>query len=200
MTEKEIERIRDKIKKLRDQLAGEKRRFGGYFDNGGRRYMLPELYIKIRDYKGGLNYYRWFSREFSDDVGLPSFHLFCTMILFQNKKFREAIRSAYKTAFSNTYLIDLLCKNTVGNIDKFEFSGAENLSYALQIADKCEELLTKDFKVWLCSLHRSDEFTANMKKFISIQKLIKDEEEDSLLSQLNDASEKLQKQLTEEEN
>lgn len=199
MTEKEIEKIRDTIKKLRDQLAGEKRRFGDYSDNGGRRYIIPELYIRIRDYRGGLNYYRWFTREFPDDTGFPSFNLFCTMILFQNEKIHEAKRAAYKTAFSNTYLIDVICNLPVVNIDKSEPEDSESLSYALEIAERYDQLLTKAFKTWLCSLNLSDEFVRNLKKYVSIQKLVKDEPAGPLRSHLISESAKLQHQLTEDE-
>jgi tetratricopeptide (TPR) repeat protein len=158
MTDKQIENIKNTIKIFRSRLSGEKRRFGDYFDNGGIRYIIPELYIQIGDYKGALSYYRWFSREFPDDKGLPSFNLFCTLILYQNKRLKEAARLAYRTAFSNTYLIDLICNKTPPNIDKSELDGGESLIYAKEIIEGCNKLLTKDFKVWLCKLSETDEF------------------------------------------
>jgi len=52
MTEKQIQRIKKKITNLRAVLSAEKRKFGGYFDNRGIRYLIPDLYLKIPDYKG----------------------------------------------------------------------------------------------------------------------------------------------------
>ena len=199
MTEKQIEKIKDAIKRYRGRLTGEKRRFGGYFDNGGIRYIIPELYLQIGDYKGALNYFRWFSREFPDDSGFPSFNLFCTFILYQNKKFKEAVRSAYKTAFSNTYLIDLICKKSSTSIDKSELDGGETLIYAKEIVEGCDKLLPKDFTIWLCKFSESDEFKANLNKYISLQKLIKDEPVGQLRSHLIDESAKLERQLTYED-
>jgi len=61
MTEKQIERIRIKIARVKSALAAYKKRWGGYYDDsGGIRYMAPGLYLKIRDFKGAMNYFRWF--------------------------------------------------------------------------------------------------------------------------------------------
>jgi hypothetical protein len=146
-----------------------------------------------------LTYYRWFTREFSDDSGFPSFNLFCTLILYQNKRLKEAARLAYRTAFSNTYLIDLICNKTPADIDKSELDGGESLIYAKEIIEGCNKLLTGDFKVWLCKLSETDEFKANLNKFISLQKLIKDEPSGPLRSHLIDESSKLERQLTHED-
>lgn len=43
-------------------MAGEKRRFGEYFDNGGIRYIIPELYLQLKDDKGTLYYFNWFKQ------------------------------------------------------------------------------------------------------------------------------------------
>ena len=42
---------------------------GDYDDSAGLRYIIPELYFRIRDYKGALVYFRWFSKAFPDDIG-----------------------------------------------------------------------------------------------------------------------------------
>jgi hypothetical protein len=197
MNEKQIENIKEKIRKLRAQLAAEKKRFGGYFDNRGIRYDLPELYLKLGDYKGAMTYFRWFSREFSDDVGFPFFLLFWSFTHYKNKHEKDAVRLAYRTAFSNTYLIDLLCGKPVVSIDKAELGGSETLKYAEDIAEWCNSLITKDFKTWLCSLHETEEFRSNLNRFISLQKLIKDEDAYELRSRLIDEVTRLREQLTE---
>ena len=198
MTEKQIERIRKKIKIYRAKLAAEKRRFGGYFDNGGIRYVIPEFYLQIEDYKGALIYYRWFAKEFSDDIGFPAFNLFWSFILYKNNKKEDAVSKIYKTAFSNTYLIDLIRNQEVKSVDKSELVGFEPLEYARQIVDGCVNLLTQDFKQWLCTYRETDEFKSNLNKFISLQKLIKDEHTGDLRDKLIRESIKLEKQLTKE--
>lgn len=45
MTEKQIERLKQKIKKERAALSAEKRKFGWFDDSYGRRYYIADLYI-----------------------------------------------------------------------------------------------------------------------------------------------------------
>lgn len=193
LTEKQIEKIKNSIKVYKSRLAGEKKRFGGYFDNGGVRYKIPELYIQLGDYKGALTYFRWFEREFSDDVGFPFFDLFWSFTYYKNKREKDAIRLAYKTAFSNIYMIDLLCNKPIGVNDKSE---SHDLVYANGLVKWCEKLLTSDFKEWICRLYETEEFKANMNKFISLQKLIDDKSLSESRSGLIDESEKLERMLT----
>jgi hypothetical protein len=196
MDEKQIERIKDNIKKYRARLASEKRRFGGYFDNGGIRYEIPELYLQLGDFKGALSYFIWFTREFPDDIGTPYFNLFWSCTLYQNKRDTDAVRLVYKTAFSNTYLLNLICKKEGIHIDKSEPGGYEKISYAREITEWCDKLLTKDFKSWLCKLIETEGFKADMNRFISLQKLIKDEPVGPLRSKLINESYKLTNKLT----
>lgn len=95
MTPKEIERIRLKIKKIRAALAAEKRKFGWYDDSRGMRYLPPQLFVKIQDYKGGLVYLRWFQKNFPDDIGFPDFLFEWTLILFKNGKTERCRRKSY---------------------------------------------------------------------------------------------------------
>jgi hypothetical protein len=196
MTEKEIEKIKNTIKVYRARLAGEKKRFGGYFDNGGVRYIIPELYIRLGDYKGALIYFRWFEREFPDDSGFPFFDLLWSFTCFKNKREKDAIRLAYRTAISNIYMINLLCKNTITNNGG---SGVGDFDYAVKLIEWVEKLLTSDFKQWICRLNETEEFKANMNKYISLQTLIDDESLGESRSDLIDESKKLERMLTERE-
>jgi hypothetical protein len=195
MNEKEIEKIKNTIKVYKSRLAGEKKRFGGYFDSGGVRYKIPELYIQLADYKGALTYFRWFEKEFHDDSRYPFFDLLWSFTYFKNKREKDAIRLAYKTAFSDIYMIDLLCK-PVGVNDKSE---SHDFVYANGLVEWCEKLLTRNFKEWICRLYETEEFKANMNKFISIQKLIDDKSLSESRSDLIDESDKLERKLTERE-
>ncbi|MFW5793677.1 MAG: hypothetical protein ACOCWC_05285 [Bacteroidota bacterium] len=67
MTPKQDEKIRNKIARIRKELAADKKRWGGFYDDSrGLRYLPPELFIKLKDYKGGLRYLRWFNRAAQD--------------------------------------------------------------------------------------------------------------------------------------
>ncbi len=196
MNEKEIEKIKNTIKVYKARLAGEKKRFGGYFDNGGVRYIIPELYVRLGDYKGALTSFRWFEREFPDDSGFPFFNLIWSFTYFKNKREKDAIRLVYKTAFSNIYMLDLLCKNPI-TINGGKSSA--DLEYAKKLIEWCEKLLTSDFKQWICRFNETEEFKANMNKFISIRKLMDDESLSESRSELIAESRRLEKLLTERE-
>ena len=196
MTEKQIERIKKTIKFYRARLAAEKRLHGGYDDSAGLRYIIPELYFKIRDYKGALVYYRWFSKAFPDDIGFPVFNLLWSAAFFENNKIPQAINKAYETAFSNTYLPDLINGKDPVQLDKSETIGFENLEYAKQVYKDCINLITLEFQIWISNLSEFDDFKANLNKFISIQKLIKDEPVGPMRTGLIHESTKFERQLT----
>jgi len=196
MTEKQIEKIQKRIKSYRAILASEKKRFGGYMDSGGIRYVIPELYLRIMDYKGALTYFRWFSKAFPDDIGFPSFNLFWAASLFENNKIPEALGKVYETAFSNTYLLGLIAGKEMNFIDKSELIGFENLDYAKQIYKGCIELITLEFQIYLTGLIEDKEFIDNLKKFVALQKLIKDEPVGQMRTHLIKESDIFERQLT----
>jgi hypothetical protein len=196
MTERQIENIKKKIKFYRARLAAEKRMYGGYDDSAGLRYIIPELYFKIRDYKGALVYFRWFSKAFPDDIGFPVFNLLWSAALFENNKIPQAVNKAYETAFSNTYLLDLIRRKDPVQIDKSETIGFENLGYARQIYPDCIKLVTLEFQIWIGNLSESDDFKSNLNKFISLQKLIKDEPAGEMRNNLLQESYKFERMLT----
>jgi hypothetical protein len=92
MTLKQEERIRNKIVRIRKELAQDKKRWGGFYDDSrGLKYLPSELFIKHKDYNGGLRYLRWFDRTFSDDSGFPIFLFEWTLILFQTGNIKETL-------------------------------------------------------------------------------------------------------------
>ncbi len=106
MTPYQKQRIELKIKKIRSILAADKRKFGGYDDSRGLRYLPTSLYIKLQDYKGGLVYTRWFVKNIPDDAGFPDFFFEWTIILFKNSKIKDAERKATASFFRNTNIFD----------------------------------------------------------------------------------------------
>ena len=196
MTDKQIQKIQKRIKAYRAILTNEKKRFGGYMDSGGIRYVIPELYLQIQDYKGAMTYFRWFSKAFPDDIGFPAFNLFWAATLFENNKIPESLRKVYETAFSNTYLLDLIAGKDVKPIDKSELIGFENLDYAKQIYKGCIELITLEFQIFLTGLIEDKGFKDNLNKYIGLQKLIKDEPVGQMRSHLINESTKFEKATT----
>ena len=107
MTDKQVNSAKKKIEKYKKALAADKKFWSGqYHDGGGIRYFIPQQFIKIQDYKGGLRYLRWFEKNFPEDSGVPMFLFEWTFILFKCSKLKEAERKAYQTFLSNSYLFD----------------------------------------------------------------------------------------------
>jgi hypothetical protein len=76
MAPKQEERIKNKIDRIRKELAADKKRWGGFYDDScGLRYLPPEQFIKLKDNKGGLRFLSWFNRTFPHDNGYPIFCL-----------------------------------------------------------------------------------------------------------------------------
>jgi len=136
MTPKQEERIRNKIARIRKELAADKKRWGGFYDDSrGLRYLPPEQFIKLKDYKGGLRYLRWFNRTFPDDSGYPIFHFDWALILYKTGNLKEAEDRVFKIYFTSKTMIDIflekeiLPKKIKGNPSRERESRAESLRY-----------------------------------------------------------------------
>ena len=160
---------------MKAYLLNEKRKFGGYDDSQGRRYVIPQLYLRVEDYKGALRYFKWFEKEFEDDIGFPDFLLAWTITLFQNNKEELALKKAYQTAFSNIYLFDLLLGHEVVATDNPEFISSESYRFAEEILPDCLAMITGPFLTWLHKVTRQSNFKKNMREFGGLQRLIDSE-------------------------
>lgn len=106
MTEKQHQRLREKIRKIKNTLAAEKRRLGCFDDSRGLRYLPTQLYIKLGEFDGGLKYLKWFDKNFPDDIGFPEFLFESTIIYFKAGNFNKVEEKALKAYFSNRHLFD----------------------------------------------------------------------------------------------
>lgn len=175
MTPKQRERIQTKIKKIRFALTEEKRIYGGYHDGSGLRYATLELYIKIQDYKGGLNFTRWFDKNFPDDIGNPIFLFEWTIILFKNNKIKDAESKAIITYFSNSYLFDKFFDRPIIPIEKYEYSNLNIPEFTEYLTYTKNNTYLIDFADWLADFEKTDRFEKIKIKFLEITKRLKTE-------------------------
>ena len=176
MTDKQIERVKNKIRKLKQALADDKKHWGGaYHDGSGIRYVIPEQYIKIKDYKGALRYLRWFDKNFPDDIGYPIFLFESTFILFKCDKVKEAEKKARKTFFSNTYLFDIFLGKEPLYFDKSENHAWEFEELAKHLTYKKDDLEFIEFAAWIENVLSSREFLDQANEFIQIEQQLKSE-------------------------
>lgn len=176
MTEKQIERIKNKISKIKKGLAADKKHWGGYYhDGGGLRYMPPELYLKIQDYTGSLRYFNWFDKNFPEDSGFPTFLFEWAITLFKTKRLKLAENKVKHTFYSNTYLLDKFLDKELLQFNKSEDSNwqYEQLVDDFKYSKNHEEM--KDFAEWLNTYMNSEDFLEFANEFIEIKSKLKDE-------------------------
>ncbi|WP_026452695.1 hypothetical protein [Aequorivita capsosiphonis] len=192
MTEKQEERVRAKIKKIRSALSADKRFHGGYFDDSrGLRYMPPELYLRINDYKGAARYFKWFDKNFPDDIGYGMFWFEYAISSFKNKKMEIAEKSILKSFMANDYLIEqflgLPLKDRINN-ERSEWhrkQAIENFLYSEENPEFAE------FSIWLKNFIESSEFLNFSNKYVDIEIKLKTETEVSKRSALLNKSRQL---------
>lgn len=176
MTDKQIERTKKKIEKYKKALAADKKYWGGqYHDGNGIRYLIPEQFIKIKDYKGGLRYLNWFDKNFPDDSGYPIFLFEWTFILFKCSKLKLAEHKAHRTFFSNTYLFDKFLGKESLQLDKSENTSWElaSLTEHFTYTNKNPEFI--EFASWIETVLHSREFLDKANEFIKIKQQLKNE-------------------------
>jgi hypothetical protein len=192
MTPKQEERIRKKIVDIKKALAEDKKRWGGFYDDSrGLRYMPPQHFIKLKDYKGGLRYLRWFWRTFPDDSGFPIFLFEETLILFKTGKLKEAESKAYKTFAANNYLFDKFLGKELLKIEKNEFSNWEKSTLTDYLTYSKSEIEFSDFAEWIHNFLTSENFYKFTNEFIEIEKQLQVEPVGKKRSALIDKRSKL---------
>ena len=176
MTDKQIERVKANIEKYKKALAADKKYWGGqYHDGQGIRYIIPEQFIKINDYKGGLRYLNWFDKNFPDDSGYPIFLFEWTFILFKCDKLIEAENKAHQTFFSNTYLFDKFLGKEPLRLDKNESSNWEFESLVDGFLYSSLDTEFIEFASWTQNVLSSRTFLDKANEFIEIERKLKTE-------------------------
>ena len=178
MTEKQQERIRLKIKKIKSELAADKKRWGGFYDDSrGLRYLPLEYYIKLKDYSGGKRYISWFYKNFPDDSGFPEFLFECSIILFYSGTLKDAQRKLFETFTSNTYVIDKFLGNEITQIDKYEGSNIDGMEYLNYFKYTSVDNDLSEFTEWIQQVIHSDLFRSAANELIDIQRELLNEHE-----------------------
>ena len=167
MTPKQVEKIKLRIKKIKAELARDKKFWGGYYHDGrGLRYLLPKLYIQISDYPGGLRYINWFYKNFPDEIGFPDYLFECTIIFFMAGMIKDAKKKAFETFCSNTYIFDkFFCYPVIAiaKHESFEFNSPEFTKY-LTYSYRDPDLVT--FTNWLKEFRNSEKFIQLSNKYL----------------------------------
>ena len=191
-TPKQVERVKEKIKRLKAALAFDRKQWGGFHHDGqGIRYLIPAFYIKIEDYKGGQRYFNWFNKTFSDDSGDPAFLFEWAITLFMNGKTTEAGKKLFEAFSRNTYIIDKFLGKEIIAIDKWEGSGLESPDFTNYFIYSATDPKLAAFSEWLKLFVETEKFSVASEKFLEIQKKLKDEDDKETRQYLLKAEEQL---------
>ena len=179
-------RIENKIKKYTAHLRSEKRRFGGYDDSSGLRYLLGHNYLLVDDIKGALRYFKWFKKEFDDDCGEPFQYLSWTVALFLNNQLKDARQKLIETFLKNLYLIPHILGYTnldIYNMD-YHSSNWEHKEYAESLPEEYFNYITDDFKTWADSILNEDVVKSIINRHIELHNKLKNENNSNIRGKL----------------
>lgn len=194
MTEKQIERIRTKITRVKRALTADKKRWGGYYDDSaGLRYATPGLYLKIRDFKGAMNYFRWFAKNFPDDCCYGEFLLEWSLTLFMLGKIEDARQKVTEAYLRDTRVLNKFLGREVAMVDETIDSYERDWSAVQVLGYSAEEKDWADFAVWLEVLLTSEPFQSLSKEYLEIQRQLQAESDPAKRSNLCDMKRVLNK-------
>lgn len=169
MTEKQIAKIQKDIRQIRNMLAEEKRLMEVIEDPICMRYKVLKECISIGDYKSGLNFLRWFKRNFLDDPGYPVFLFEGIIVLFKTGKLKDAESLALRTFYSNTYLFDQFFTGKAENdMDRMDWNNWESVEVLDDFVYSARDKRLLDFSLWLTALTNRRDFENKMENYLEI--------------------------------
>lgn len=170
MTPKQADRLRREITAIRRTLAAEKRKFGGYDDSRGLRYLPTRYYVQLADFAGGLTYLRWFWRNFPTDVGFADFLFEATIILVKQGKLTEASRQAMATYRADRQLLARLVGAPAPPVEAWEHPALAAEVYARYFATLGSPASLQDVAEWVSKLTSSEAFIASAQQFSDLHR------------------------------
>ncbi len=150
---------------IRRTLAAEKRKFGGYDDSWGLRYLPTRYYVQLADFAGGLTYLRWFWRNFPTDGGFADFLFEATIILFKRGKLKEASRQATATYRADRQLLAHFLGQPAPPAEAWENAPLAAEAYARYFATLGSPHTLLDVTEWVGKLTSSEAFLASAQQF-----------------------------------
>ncbi|MBD2703320.1 hypothetical protein IC229_21930 [Spirosoma sp. BT702] len=192
MTPKQRQRLEKKIADVKRVLAAEKRKFGGYDDSRGLRYLPTRYYIQLADYPGGLTYLRWFAKTFPDDIGFPDFLFERAILLFKSGKLAEAKVKVWQTFCANTYVLDNFFGQPIHALPKYEWSTMAQIGFTAHFPYTHQQADLLDMSPWLAEFIVSDTFSARKARYLTLHQQLLVEEDDEIRGYLHQEVEVLE--------
>ncbi len=151
-------KLRSRISSYKSALNKEKKDFGYISDGSGKRYVLFCLYFVLDDLNESREYFKWYKKEFSDDVGEPIQKLCWALSLHRMENDNEAKYMLGELMLSNLYLIPHIIGQDVQKYDIWHSSNYEHIDYVEYIPKEVRENIKQSEIQWMNNLYNSFEF------------------------------------------
>jgi len=184
-------KIKNRITKYKRELQKEKDLTGYINDGFGKRYLLFCFYFVLGDFDNADEYFEWYKREFSDDIGDPIQQLCWALSINRMGKDKEARYRLAELMLSNLYIIPYLLRYEVERYDIWHGINTEDPEYVDFIFDEVKEAITNSDLQWMKDLYHSPEFTHIRERYIEIERKLKDAKEYEERSKLTDEADSL---------
>ena len=160
--------LRSKISSYKSALTKEKKSYGYINDGSGKRYLLFCLHFVLNDLKKSEDYFEWYNKEFSDDVGEPIQKLCWALSLYRMGKNGEAKYKLAELMLSNLYLIPYIIGQDVQEYDIWHSSSDEHIDYVSYLPEEVRKKIKQREIEWMKTLYDSLEFRRIRKRYIEI--------------------------------
>ncbi|MGD9487332.1 MAG: hypothetical protein AB7W47_04885 [Calditrichaceae bacterium] len=184
--------IKGLISRYEKALRYEKRTYGDFIDGAGLRYTIGPLYLLMDDVDSALKSFRWFEKNFPDDVGDPLQYLCWSLTLFKKGKLKEAENKLIQTMLLNLYLIPAILGKAQDQKDIYHDSSSEDKLYIDYIPPEYEKLWDNESRIWLTQTCESERFRKYRERNIELRILLEKEPigsaRNKLVNQLSELS------------
>ena len=161
-------KLRSMISRYKSALSKEKREHGYINDGSGKRYLLFYFYFILDDLNKSQEYFEWYKKEFSDDVGEPIQKLCWELSLYRMKKEDAAKHMLADAMLSNLYLIPSIMGQEVKEYDIWHSSSDEDIDYVEYVPEEIRKNIKDPEIQWMDTLFNSFEFRRIRKRYIEI--------------------------------
>lgn len=160
--------LNSKISTYWSALKREKRTYKYIDDGGGSRYIIFCFLFVLNDLEQTKKYFRWYKREFDDDVGEPVQKLCWAISLYRMGKQKEARLKLADLMLSNLYLIPRILGREVEAYDMWHFSNYSTIDYADYIPGEVLGNISESELQWVETLFDSLDFQSVKNRHIEI--------------------------------
>ena len=160
--------LRSRISSYRAAMQKEQRTYGAINDGSGNRYVLFWLHFLLDDVKAAKTYFRWYEKQFDDDVGEPVQKLCWSLSVHRMGDEKKAKYLLADLMLSNLYFIPRVLGTQIDRQDIWHASNDAEQDYADDIPIEILNAVTDAERSWIAEMHDSLEFRRYRKRHVEI--------------------------------